>query len=138
MVISGLGIRTVARAESGESSPPALPRANSASEKAIASYVRSSESRAILPTETDSLDFQATYGNDARNVLQAAIEKAQDHASIKASNIQFSIDDEFGKMTVKIVDQSTQEVIRQIPSREMLEISQALERMQGLFVSEKA
>ncbi|MFC6521248.1 flagellar protein FlaG [Undibacterium arcticum] len=39
---------------------------------------------------------------------------------------------------VKVVDQRTQEVIRQMPSPEALEIAKALDKMQGLLIRQKA
>ncbi|MFD2272939.1 flagellar protein FlaG [Undibacterium arcticum] len=38
---------------------------------------------------------------------------------------------------VKVVDQRTQEVIRQMPSPEALEIAKALDKMQGLLIRQK-
>ena len=39
---------------------------------------------------------------------------------------------------VKVVDQSTKEVIRQIPSEEMLAIAKALDSLKGLLVRQTA
>jgi flagellar protein FlaG len=54
-----------------------------------------------------------------------------------ASSIEFSLDQESGKTVVKVIDTETQELIRQIPSPEMLEISPALDRIQGLLLKQK-
>jgi flagellar protein FlaG len=70
--------------------------------------------------------------------LQAAVESANKFLKPVASNLQFSIDEDSGKTIVKVTDISTNEVIRQIPSPEMLAISKALGRFQGLFVEQKA
>jgi flagellar protein FlaG len=70
--------------------------------------------------------------------LNSALEKVEKFVSATTSDINFSIDEESGSTVVKIVDRSTQEVIRQIPSEEMLEISRALDRLQGLFLKNKA
>ena len=48
------------------------------------------------------------------------------------------MDDSTGKTVIKVVDSSTHELIRQIPSEEMLEIARALDRLQGLLVHQKA
>jgi flagellar protein FlaG len=53
------------------------------------------------------------------------------------SNIQFSVD-ENNKTNVKVVDTQTKEVIRQMPSKEMLAIAQALDKFQGLLIRIKA
>ncbi|HEX7633662.1 MAG TPA: flagellar protein FlaG, partial [Noviherbaspirillum sp.] len=39
---------------------------------------------------------------------------------------------------VKVVDQQTKTVIRQIPTEETLEIAKALDRVQGLLIRQKA
>ncbi|MDO8464116.1 MAG: flagellar protein FlaG [Gallionella sp.] len=53
------------------------------------------------------------------------------------SDIQFSVD-ENNKTNVKVIDTQTKEVIRQMPSKEMLAISQALDKFQGLLIKIKA
>jgi len=55
-----------------------------------------------------------------------------------SQDIEFSVDDESNRTIVKVVDQQTKEVIRQMPSAEALEISKALDRVQGLLVKQKA
>lgn len=55
-----------------------------------------------------------------------------------AQNLQFSIDKGTGRTIVKVVDAQTDEVIRQIPSEELLAISKALDRLQGLLLHQKA
>jgi flagellar protein FlaG len=54
------------------------------------------------------------------------------------SKIEFVADDSSGQMLVKVIDPSNNELIRQIPSEEMLAISRALDRMQGLLVKSQA
>ena len=70
--------------------------------------------------------------------LRAAVASANEFLKPIASNLLFSIDDDSGRTIIKVVDVSTQEVLRQIPSPEMLAISKALGRFQGLFVEQKA
>lgn len=55
-----------------------------------------------------------------------------------ARTIQFSVDESTGTTVVSLVDKETNEVLRQIPSREMLSIARALDRVQGLLVNAKA
>ncbi len=54
------------------------------------------------------------------------------------SGLEFSIDPDSNRTIVKVVDQETKELIRQMPSAEALEISKALDRMQGLLINQKA
>jgi flagellar protein FlaG len=53
-------------------------------------------------------------------------------------DLEFSIDDESNRTIVKLVDQQTKEVIRQIPTRDTIEIAKALDRVQGLLIKQKA
>jgi flagellar protein FlaG len=53
-------------------------------------------------------------------------------------DLEFSIDDESNQTIVKLVDQQTKEVIRQIPTKDTIEIAKALDRVQGLLIKQKA
>jgi len=54
------------------------------------------------------------------------------------SGLEFSIDEDSQRTVIKVVDQKTKELIRQMPSAEALEIAKALDRMQGLLINQKA
>jgi flagellar protein FlaG len=74
-----------------------------------------------------------------RDTLQGAVDRVQKAVeTLSSAGIQFTIDQDFNRMVVQVVDTSTKEVIRQIPAREMLEIAQALDKLQGLLVHQKA
>lgn len=70
--------------------------------------------------------------------VQQAVEQIQRVVALMAQNLQFSIDKSSGKTVVRIVDSETQEVLRQIPSEEVLAIARALDHMQGLLLNGKA
>jgi flagellar protein FlaG len=55
-----------------------------------------------------------------------------------SQNLEFSVDTESDRVIVKVVDKQTNEVIRQMPSPEALEIAKALDRVQGLLIRQKA
>lgn len=85
-------------------------------------------------SETADAATRTTSPTDIRN----AVEKVKEFVSPVASDIQFSIDEDTGTTVVKIIDRTTDEVIRQIPSEEMLDIAKALDRLQGLLIKQKA
>ena len=58
--------------------------------------------------------------------------------SVKSQGLEFSIDTDSQQTVVKVVDQKTQEIIRQMPSVEALEIAKALDRLQGLLIKQQA
>lgn len=70
--------------------------------------------------------------------VEAAVKQVASVIQPKASDLKFSIDNDTGKTIVRITDQKTGEMIRQIPSAELVEIARSLDRMQGLLVKQKA
>jgi flagellar protein FlaG len=54
-------------------------------------------------------------------------------------DLEFSVDEDTKETVVKIVDQKTKEVLRQIPSVEALAIAKAIDQaQQGLLIKQKA
>lgn len=52
--------------------------------------------------------------------------------------LEFSVDTDSDRTIVKVIDQQTREVIRQMPTKEALEIGKALEKAQGLLIKQTA
>ncbi len=70
--------------------------------------------------------------------LQKALEEVQSAINVVANDLRFSFDEDTGRTLVKIVDRETDEVIKQIPSEELVQISKALDKLQGLLVKQEA
>lgn len=70
--------------------------------------------------------------------VQAAIARTMAALQPDASNIEFSIDQSTGKTIVRMVDAQTGDVIRQIPSEEMIEIARSIDRTRSLMAPSKA
>lgn len=70
--------------------------------------------------------------------VQRAMEEVRNAITPVAQDLLFSIDEDTGKTIVKVVDASTDEVIRQIPSEEIITIAKALDNLQGLLLQQKA
>lgn len=66
--------------------------------------------------------------------LDAAVNHINKALQTLSPSLEFSIDDDSDRTIVKIVDQQTREVIRQIPTAEALDISKALDKVQGLLI----
>ena len=54
-----------------------------------------------------------------------------------SSDLQFSVEGENKDVVVRVVDSQTKEVIRQIPSEQMVAISKAMDNLSGLLVQQK-
>ncbi len=71
--------------------------------------------------------------------VQEAMQRMQEAVQAYNSTLEFSLDKGSGEMVVKVVDSQTNEVIRQIPSKEMLALAQAIDQqLQGLLLKQKA
>jgi flagellar protein FlaG len=55
-----------------------------------------------------------------------------------AANVEFSVDAASDKVIVRVIDAETRQLIRQMPTEEMLAISRALDRVSGLLLEQKA
>ncbi len=70
--------------------------------------------------------------------VKQAVQKIQGTVNNLAQNLQFSIDEDTGKTIIKVMDVHTEEVIRQIPTEEAVEIARTLDKVQGLLFNGKA
>lgn len=73
--------------------------------------------------------------------LKQAVESINQAFSAMSSDIQFSIDQDSNRTIIKVVDQKTKEVVRQIPTAEALAIAKSLDQADqtpGLLISQKA
>ena len=117
--------------------------ARMASQQTAASGQRSATSASAQQTppseavRADPANKQSAAEPDRATLLQA-VEEVQKAIAPVAQNLLFSIDDDTGRTIVKIVDSQTDEVIRQMPSEEVLAISKAINKLQGLLISQQA
>jgi flagellar protein FlaG len=70
--------------------------------------------------------------------LKKAVNAVNKSLDSRSQAIEFSIDETDKRPIIKVVDQQTKEVIRQIPTEEMLDIARALDKAQGLLINHKA
>jgi len=69
--------------------------------------------------------------------LQNALEEVQNKLAPVARDLHFSVHENLGKTVIEVIDTSTEEVIRQIPSEEMMAIAEALDKLQGLLIKQE-
>lgn len=99
-----------------------------------------------LPKPQEAIKPQAPQGNGVKPVMgeQAelsvsevleVVQKANAALASNQSNLKFLVDSDNGRPIVQIIDRETQEILKQIPSVEMLKIAKAIEKMQGVLMS---
>lgn len=80
--------------------------------------------------QPDPVESVAQLTQAVKSINKALREQSQ--------NLEFSVDGESERTIVKVVDLQTQTVIRQMPSKEALEIAKALDKLQSLLFRQKA
>ena len=95
------------------------------------------------PTKKQSANMQDNVGNtettrneNGAQALVEAIEKAN-HIEKGNTECQFSIHEKTNQIMIKIVDQTTKQVIKEIPSEQILDMIAKMCDLVGVFVDEK-
>lgn len=71
--------------------------------------------------------------------VEEAVAKLNQSVQSRAQSLEFSIDNDSNRTIVKVIDQSTKEVLRQIPTPEALQIAKSIDaRSGGLLVDQEA
>ncbi|RZI42076.1 flagellar protein FlaG [Herbaspirillum sp. HC18] len=93
---------------------------------------------AVQPSEPAAKVQQPASVPDMNQVAQAVknINKLLQDA-MPPQNLEFTVDEDSERTVVKVVDQKTKEVLRQIPSEEVLQLSKALDLSKGLLIRQK-
>lgn len=91
-------------------------------------------SKDVQPKEVQSSESVASSRED----LEKAIEDVQIMMELRNRSVTFSRDEEAGAEVIKVIDSKSGDVIRQMPSEELLTFMRNLTRMLGTFVSKEA
>lgn len=67
-----------------------------------------------------------------------SIERANEKVMVKNTELRFSVHDKTNEIIVKVMNTATQEVIREIPSEQVLDMVASFMEIAGLYVDEKA
>ncbi|SFG57021.1 flagellar protein FlaG [Duganella sp. CF458] len=82
---------------------------------------------------------KAKQATPSKKDVEEAVAKLNKSVQDRAQGLEFSIDDDSQRTIVKVIDQSTKEVLRQIPTPEALQIAKAIDaRKGGLLVDHQA
>ena len=107
-----------------------LPTINTRSESSAPAAGRQSvaEEGEFMPHKSDIPRTHA--GSSSTRDLNEVVKSVADFVQNIAREIDFSVDENSGEYIVTVTDSGTGEVIRQIPSEEMLQISEHLAEFQ--------
>ena len=100
--------------------------------------VRATQNSSSTPVQTAQAVEQTQKVEPSRQQVEEAAKTVNEFLKPINNAINFSLDEDTGITVVKVIDVATKEVIRQIPSEEMLVIAKAIDQMKGLLVQQKA
>lgn len=70
--------------------------------------------------------------------LHRAVDKINEKVQQVMRDIKFSVDEKSDRVVIKVIDQLTKEIIREIPPEAVIDMAQQLDRAQGVLIEEKA
>jgi flagellar protein FlaG len=94
----------------------------------------------VLESGTHGSDAQSGKPTPAVSPEQTRelVESVQSYLADLNTRLSFEVYDKTGELVVKVINRDTQEVIRQIPSEELLKLHDKLEELRGVLFNDKA
>jgi flagellar protein FlaG len=106
-----------------------IPQARQASDAEVVAKVAAT---VIKPSSVDSTS------QPTRDVVAKAAADLQNFVQSMGRNLSFSVDETTGYHVVRVVNPNTGELVRQLPSEELLKISRDFQRLNNALVSQRA
>jgi flagellar protein FlaG len=99
----------------------------------------------IFPTKSTAavetrnpVDVVSAAAATSNEQITKAVDNINKTIQATLQNLEFSVDQDSSQVVVKVIDQQTKQVLRQIPTEEVLEIAKSLDKLQGLLIKQTA
>lgn len=104
--------------------------------KQVTHPTKETEDKNIRSIETSKEEKQSEVSHlsiieeekESKQTLDDTVKKLNSYAQTINRNLQFNIDTDSGKTVVKVIDADTDELIRQIPNEEALQMTKKLDQ----------
>ena len=93
---------------------------------------------AVQQQQTETVKEEVLPQKLSNDEAVALAERLNEFLDIKQRNLSFSVDKESNSTIIKVHDSETQEVIRQFPSEEAVELAKHLEDAMGIIFNDRA
>jgi flagellar protein FlaG len=100
--------------------------------------VSTAEAKANAPAAKSTTNAAANGVEPTRAELKTAVDKLNQSMTASSQDLQFSVDEDSKKTVVKLIDRNTHEVLRQMPTKEALEIARSLDKAMGKLIDQHA
>lgn len=119
-------------ASSGAMQSSGTPQVIAQPKRSDAEVVSQVASTVIKPSNVDA------SSQPTREVVAKAAADIQQFVQSMGRNLSFSVDETTGYNVVRVVNPNTGELVRQLPSEELLKIARDFQRLNNVLVSQKA
>ncbi len=85
----------------------------------------------------DSVQQSGAPQQPSREELEKTVSEVSDFVQNIQRNLLFTVDDDSGETVIKVTDMETDDVIRQIPSEEVLQLQQYIKDASGILFKAK-
>ena len=87
------------------------------------------------PVGRSEVELKAVDVEETKDRLENSVQRLSELVQSVQRDLQFSIDQQSGKTVITVLDSTTEEVIRQIPSEEVLTLARNIETLKGVLFS---
>lgn len=98
--------------------------------------VQSIRAENIVPQE-NQIQTTDAEGPAVKEKLEQAIDSINEFFTINNSELKFVLHEGLGKYFAQLVNSETEEVIREIPSKKMLDVFYEMQKLVGMIVDKK-
>lgn len=99
--------------------------------------VKSAATSAVVTRDATVAEVRADKSTDSEKLKQA-VQQIEKFVDATKRNLKFSIDERSGKIVVKVIASETGEVVRQLPSEEVLKLADSLKNASSVLFNGKA
>lgn len=104
--------------------------------KEVEEYAKKAGSSVNVPTEEKGMVAE-TEKENATSKMKDAIDKVNKKIEPTKTRCEFSYHEETKRISIKVIDQKTEETIREIPPEETLDMLSKIWELAGLMVDER-
>lgn len=126
------------------SSLSAVEKVKQSNSNVVSSYQQAESVEATKERKLEQVVAKSEEANSLTNQdvskeqLEVLAEKLQEFVSSLNKGLQFSVHEESGRDVIKVIDRESDEVVRQYPSEEVLELVAKLSDAAGNFINSQA
>lgn len=102
-----------------------------------AAKVSGAAAAASAGLKAQAVEAVSASSPSVRAELQEAVGAANEKLLQRGQKLDIGVDEESGTIVIRVSDQKTGEMIRQMPSEEALRITRSIDRLTGILVDQK-